>query len=163
MLKIIETFLICFLEPFMMIGAGLGIIGLRINIRKMILLSAISGLLAFVVRTFYAMNEIPLGTHTFIISFCFILLLKFIGKQRILDSTIATLISSILLLIGEGVVLMPLLKFLDLDVIKLIEKPGMTLVFALLSYIPIMLMFIVAYVLNISIIDIDSFNKTIEL
>lgn len=163
MLRVIEILLINFFEPFMMLGAGLGIIGLRINIRKMILISGISGLLAFGVREIYITNEVPLGTHTFILGFCYVLLLKFIGKQRMLNSIIAILISICLLLVGEGVVLMPLIKFLDLDVVNFFDKPGMTLVFASLSYIPIMLMFIVGYVFSISIIDIESFNKTIEL
>lgn len=163
MIWIIEILLTHLIEPFMMVGAGLGIIGLRIYIRKMILISVVSGFLIFGVRKIYAIYEIPLGTHTFILSLCFVLLLRFIGKQRVLDSIIAVLISIFLLLVGEGIVFMPIVKFLDLDVMKLIDKPGMTLIFQSLSYIPILLTFIVGYVFNISIIDIASLNKTIEL
>lgn len=159
MLLILEKILVHFTEPFFMIGAAFGILGIRINMKKMVLISSIYAILINIVRYIYIINGIPLGTHTFILGACFAMLLTFLGKQNILDSIIATLIGIGLLILGEGVFLFPVLRFFDIDPMSLEGELGVLFMVAYLAYIPLIIMFTICYGFKITIIDLNYFNE----
>jgi hypothetical protein len=158
-MDIAEKLLGHFIEAFLMTGAGLGLIGIRLKHKVIMWITIILGILIYGVRIFYIKNNIPLGTHIFILFICFIMLLRFIGKQRILDSMIAGLISFLLVLWGEGAFFFPVLKLFQFDPITLTSTPGGHLVGTLLSDFLLIIGFIIGYIFKITILDFKQFHE----
>ncbi|MCT4621087.1 MAG: hypothetical protein N4A62_17080 [Marinisporobacter sp.] len=158
-MDIIEKILSYFIEGFFMVGAGLALIGIRLDLKKIAIISIIHSLIVYGVRSFYIQNNIPFGTHMFILFICFIILIRLIGKQRILDSIIAGFISFLLLLWGEGVFFFPFLKLFKLDSQTLIFKLGGLLVGILLSDFLLIIGFFIGYVFKITLIDFNQFHE----
>ncbi|QXM07197.1 hypothetical protein [Crassaminicella indica] len=158
-MDIVERLASYCIECFFMIGAGLGLIGIRLKLRRIMLIAIVQGIIVHVVRAFYIKNNIPFGTHIFIIFMCYVILLVLIGKQRILDSIISGLISFLLLLWGEGVFLFPFLKLFQFDPATLMSRPGGTLIGMLLSDFLLIVGFLIGYVFKITIIDFKHFHE----
>ncbi|QZY54787.1 hypothetical protein [Crassaminicella profunda] len=158
-MDIVEKLLGHFIEAFLMTGAGLGLIGIRLKHKVIMWITIILGILIYGIRVFYIKNNIPFGTHIFILFICFIMLLRFIGKQRILDSMIAGLISFLLLLWGEGVFFFPVLKLFQFDPITLTSRPGGLLLATALSDVLLIIGFIIGYVFKITILDFKQFHE----
>lgn len=130
---IIEKLIMHFIEGFFMIGAGLGILGIRIRISVMMLIATIYGLITYGVRQLYIINNIPFGTHTFVLITFLILLLIFLGKQPFFISLIASLLSLMLVVIADGVILAPLLTYFKINPVIIANKPGGLLLAGLIS------------------------------
>lgn len=156
---VIERLLAYFIEGFFMIGAGLSMIGIHLEKRHMAWIACIFALIVHGIRTFYIINKIPFGTHTFILLLCFIIVLKYLGKQNIMDSIIAALISFSLLILGDGILLFPLLEFLQLDPITSAGKIGTRLLIIIVSNVFVVLAFSIGYVFKITIIDLRDFHE----
>ncbi|WP_129595870.1 hypothetical protein [Anaerophilus nitritogenes] len=158
-MMIVEKLLAHFMEIFLMLGAGLGVLGIRPNFKKMIRIGIVFSPIVYGIREIYIYYKIPFGTHIFILFICFILLIRIIGKQRILDSMIAGLISFSLLLWGEGFFLFPMLKIFCLDPNTLVFRPGGTLLAGFISDILLIIAFVVGYVFKITLIDFSYFHN----
>lgn len=158
-MEILEELLFYFIESFLMAGAGLGVIGIRLKFKNMILITIIHGLLIYGIRSFYIKSNIPFGTHTIILFICFIMELKFVGKQRVRDSIIAALINFLLIMWGDGVFLFPLLKLVKLDFNALMCKPGGIVLAGLLADTLLIIAFFIGYIFKITIIDFNHFNE----
>ncbi|TCO74378.1 hypothetical protein [Marinisporobacter balticus] len=161
-MQILEKIIVYFIECFLMVGAGLGLIGIRPKVKTMLLISIIQALLVYNIRILYIKNNIPFGTHTLLLLISFIILLKFIGKQRSLDSIIATLISFLLIMWGDGVFLFPLLRLLKLNPQTLMCKHGGLLLAGLLANLLLIITFFIGYILKITIIDFNHFHENNE-
>ncbi|KXG73685.1 hypothetical protein [Thermotalea metallivorans] len=153
------NFLLYFIEGFLMLGAGFGILGIRLSLQSMGLLSCLYSLLTYGVRQFYMIHKIPFGTHTFVILAVFILLIVVVGKQRVLDSIIALLVTLGLLFLGEGVFLFPILNFFKIDLLTITNNPLNFLLAGFFVYIPLVITFLIGYVFKITIIDFNSFKN----
>ncbi|KDR96314.1 hypothetical protein SAMN02745945_02395 [Peptoclostridium litorale DSM 5388] len=141
-----------------MAGAGLGMIGTRLKLSKMLIIASIYALAIHAVRTFYISNGIPFGTHLFILYAVYVILLKFIGKQHILKSLVATSISLLLILWGEGTFLIPLIQIIKFDPASIGVKLGATLTAVALTDIPLIIAFFVGYVFKFAPIDLEYFR-----
>lgn len=159
MLQVIEKTIVFLCEAFFLIGAGLGILGLRISIKKMLLISCIHAALIYLVRWIYVKNGVPFGSHTIILFTFLAMELRFIGNQRMLDSTIAVLMALGLLILGEGVILIPIVKLFELSPEFLLGQPGMTIVAGLLSYVPLIIVFVLSYFFRITVINLNQFRE----
>lgn len=146
------------IEAVLLSGAGLSIIGIRPKLKKIFLISALYVILALVIRSTYIKNSIPLGTHSMILFTGFCLLLIFVGKQKALNSIVATLIGAGLIFLGEGMVLIPLLNVLNLDPVTIFGRPEMFILAGILSNIPLIIVFVLGYVLKITLINFDKFK-----
>lgn len=154
----LEKLLAYGLEGFLMAGAGLGIIGTRLKLRKMLIIASIYALAIYAVRTFYILNGIPFGTHLFILQAVYIVLLKFVGKQHILDSLVATFVSFLLILWGEGTFLIPLIEVIKFDPASIGVQLGATLTAVVLTDIPLIITFIAGYVFKFAPINLAYFK-----
>lgn len=139
-----------------MIGAGLGVLGIRLKFRTMIGIASIYGLLVYGIRQFYIINKIPFGTHTYILIICFMLLLILLGKQRFFSSLVASLVSLFLLTIGDGIILLPLLNYLKINPVVIVTKPGGLLLAGLISNILLITTYIITYISKVQFINIDT-------
>ena len=151
-----------FMEGFLSLGAGLGALGIRMNLRLMGLLAILNSLITFGVRHLYIVYKIPFGTHTFLISGIFLLLIVFIGKQKFLDSIISVIFSVSLILLGELLFLFPILNFFKIDFPSLLTKPGGSLLAAFL-YIPVFTVFFFCYIRKFTIINLNKFKNVTRL
>ncbi|AOT68621.1 hypothetical protein [Geosporobacter ferrireducens] len=146
---IIERLIMHFMEGFFMIGAGLGVLGIRLKMPIMTAIACLYGLMTYSVRQFYIINKIPFGTHTFVLIACFVLLLMVLGKQTFFTSLSASLISLVLLIMADGVILAPALTYLRINPVTIATKPGGLLLAGLISNALLIVTFFITYVLKI--------------
>ncbi|MBF8983550.1 hypothetical protein IZY60_08370 [Lutibacter sp. B2] len=156
---ILEKLLSHFIEGFLMVGAGLGVIGIRLELRKMLLISSIYSSIVYGVRMLYILNNIPLGTHMIILIVCFIILCKIIGKQTSRDCIVASLISLLLLMWGDGITLIVVEKLCGINLATIYTKIGGYLLCGIISNTFLIITFFIAYIFKITIIDLSFFNK----
>lgn len=156
---VLEKLLSHFIEGFLMVGAGLGVIGIRLELRKMLLIASIQAIIVYGVRMFYILNNIPLGTHIIILIVCFTILYKIIGKQNSKDCIVASLINILLVMWGDGIVLLVVQKLCEIDLTTMSTKAGGYLSCGIMSNIFLIITFFIGYVFKITIIDLSSFNK----
>ncbi len=153
-MKALESIVAYSLEGFFMAGAGLSLLGLRLEIRKLIYIAIIYGCFVYSVRHIYALLEIPLGSHVFILMIIFTLLIIIIGKVNLITASLASLTSVLLIFWGEGVFLYPALIVLKIDIISLMNaNPGYTILAILISDTLLIIAFFIGYIFNISLLD----------
>ncbi|WP_432662379.1 hypothetical protein R9X47_17785 [Wukongibacter baidiensis] len=158
-MRFLELLIAHCMEGFLIVGAGLGIMNIRPKLSKIACLALIYGFLIFAVRKFYIMYEIPFGTHSFVLITLYAICLKYIGRQNWAAAIIAPLISFFLINIGEGMILYNGTKLLGITMEDIIHKPGFRLVGTILTDVPLIIVFITGYILNISVIDINRFTE----
>ena len=159
MLTIIEKLLAYFMESFFMFAVGLGCIGIKLKYSKILYMAGVFSLSIYGIRAFYLNNNIPLGTHAIILIVLLCLFLIFVGRQSLLNSIVATLISWSILTFGEGVFLIPFVQFIHLELFSMLNEPGATLLAVFLADIPLIIIFIVTYIFKITLIPLDLFSK----
>ena len=156
---IIEKSLSHFIEAVLVLNVGLGCIGIRLKLTKVFWMGVLFSVFIQNLRSYYLQNNIPLGTHSIILLISACLLLTFIGKQTLLNSIVAILISWSILIFGEGVFLIPFLHFVRLDLFSILDRPGATLFATILADIPLIIIFIITYIFKITLIPLDLFSK----
>ncbi|MFZ5967004.1 MAG: hypothetical protein ACOYVK_07490 [Bacillota bacterium] len=156
----IELLIGAYIEVFLMVGGGLGLIGIRPKLSRIAVMAGIMGAIVVGVRNFYIYNKIPFGTHSFILMVFMTTIIHKIGKQTFLDSTVATLASFLLLFWGEGVFFFPILKFLHFDPFTTMGAPGMRLLGILLSDVLLIIAFVMCYLFKVTLIDLKKFHYT---
>lgn len=159
----IESLVLFFIEGFLILGAGLGALGIRLNLRHMGLLSFLYTLVTYGTRSFYTLYKLPFGTHTFIILGVFAILIVFIGKQKLLDSILSQIIGLSLLLLGESFFLFPILNFLNIDLASLMAKTGGIFLLGCFVYLPLIITFFICYVLRFTVINMNHFKNVHRL
>jgi hypothetical protein len=152
-------FLAFFMEGFLMTGAGLGSLGIRIKIPTISWIAVLYGLETYIVRDIYRANNIPFGTHTFFILGIYLLLLIFIAKRNVFESLIATLIGWGLIAFGEVGFLFPVSSFMHWNLHSLMDIPGGMILASVMGHIPMLIMFFIVYVRKMTIIDFSRFEE----
>jgi predicted membrane protein len=156
------TLFVYFIEGFLMLGAGLGALGIRLNLRLMGLLAFLHSVITYGIRHLYAIFKIPLGTHTFLILGICVVFIVLIGKQKFWDSIIAVIFSLSLILVGESFFLFPILNFFKIDFPNLLTTPGGALLAGSL-YIPVFIVFFFCYILKFTVINLSNFKNVTRL
>jgi hypothetical protein len=161
MVGVIKLELLCFIyfEGFFMIGAGLGMIGIRLRLRRILLIGMTYGSIVYIIRQLYIFYHIPFGSHTLIFGICLAVLMKVMGRQGIFDGIIASLISFILLLWGEGTFLYPFLKYFQFNQDTLLARPGGLFLAGILSDLFLIMTFFITYVFKVTILDLNYFRR----
>lgn len=154
-MRIIEILFSAIMEGFFIVGAGLSVIGIRPKLYKIAFIGAVCGLFAYGVRLVYETSSIALGAHSFILIVLYIAILRWVGRQNWASAIIAPLISFFLINIGEGIILFNVVKLFDISISDILNKPGFRLIGTILTDIPLIIVFIMGYILNISLIDIN--------
>ncbi len=158
MAKNVLLFFVC-LEGFLMTGAGLGMIGIRLRLRRILLIGIIYGFIVYVIRQLYIFYHVPFGSHALILGICLAVLMKVMGRQGIFDSIIASLISFILLFFGEGFFLIPLLAYFKFDPNTLVTSSWTLLLAGVISDLFLILIFFITYVFKVTILDLNYFRR----
>lgn len=153
-------FLLYYIEGFCMIVSGISVFNLPLGFKKINMISIFHALLTYSIRRFYAIYHIPFGTHSFIIWFILFLMIKYVLQFSWLQSMVSTLIGIGLLLLGEGVFFLPMMKFLGIDLITMSQKALSFIVIASLAYIPMMLVIIITYIAKRPMINIKELEDT---
>lgn len=151
-----------FIESFLFMGSGLSLIGVKASLVKIAYMGGASGLVAYGIRKLYEIYGIPLGTHSFIIIILLIAILKFIGKQNWAISIVAPLASFLLLSVGEGIFMFNIFRLLNIDLKEMMVNHNARLLGTFLTSIPLAIVFILGYVFNISVIDLNRLTKDEE-
>lgn len=158
---IFERLLSAAVEGFLMSGVGLGVLGIRLKIVKLIAIAFLYSSFVYGIRETYMLLGIKLGTHLFFVMIFMVVLFKYIGKQSILDGVLATLINIAVVLFGETVFLIPFLTYLGIDVNKLFALPHAFLIGTVIYLLPLILLFVVVYIKKITLININILAENI--
>lgn len=153
---IIQKIVSSFIEGILVGGVGPGALGTRIHIKKILFIACIHAPMVYLIRQVYDWLQIPLGTHVFFIMVEQLLLLRFIGKQKMLDSIIATLINTGIILFGEVTFLIPFLKIIGVDMETLFQHPFAYSIAVLIAFLPFMIAFIIVYICKVTLIDLNN-------
>lgn len=130
----IEGLMSVFLETLIVITTGLMVTGNgEWKFKLFLKLAVISWILNSLVRMFYELFGVPLGTHTIIISITMIIVLRYVGKFTWFRSSVSILISFVLLFLGEGLVFYNSLRLLNMSFEELFSITGGRLIGQLLT------------------------------
>ncbi len=152
--------MICMLiDSFLTISVGLASMRIYRSLKDLSLMTVVLGSLTFLLRWSYVKLNIPLGYHTFFIIILMILVMKIIGREKLLVGLFASLISMILLLIGEGFVLYNILRLFDTTLNNLLSYNGGRIIGTLLTNTLLIIGFILFYVRKKYIFDVNVFLK----
>lgn len=151
------------IESFLIVGAGLSIIGIRLKVQRLIIIALILGSLTYGIRMFYETYKIPLGTHTFIIIIILTVILKILTKQKLTTSIIAVLISYLLITLGEGIFMYNVFRLFNITMEDMLSNGNVRFLGTMLTNIPLIIVFIIGYVYKKSIIDINYLNEKEEV
>ncbi len=159
-MMVIEQLLEHMMEGFLMAGAGLSIFGIKLEYKKLISIGIVYGIIIYIVRWFYIRNKIPLGTHSIILGVMLVLIIRYLGNQNYLMSILATLMSYIFLIWGEMTVSIPIMKLFIKNPKIIGAKLGHYIVGGALTCTFLMVLFVVCYIFNITIIDLSDLDNT---
>lgn len=162
-MELLILFISVFVECFLIAGAGLSIVGIRLKVQKLLVLTLIFGFLTYGVRMFYETYNIPLGTHSFVIIIIFMIILKFFTNQKLTTSIIAVLISFLLITLGEAIFMYNVFRFFNIDMEDMLSNANIRTLGTLLSNIPLIIVFIIGYVCRISIVDLNDLTEKEEV
>lgn len=162
-MRFVELLIAHWIEGFLFIGAGVGIINIRPKISNLTLLGVIVALTTLGVRFLYETCNIPFGTHSFVLLSIDAVILKFFGKQKWDAAIIAVLVSFLLLTLGEGVFMFNIFKLLNISIEDMLYRPGFRFMGTILSCIPVIVVFIATYIFKFSIIDLNRFSENEEI
>lgn len=162
-MRLLELLTAYWIEGFLIVGAGLSIMNIRLKLSKVAYMAVMCSLVIFGVRKVYEIYSIPYGTHSFIIVFLQILILKYIGKQNWGVAAIAPLITFFLINVGESIFMFNIIKLLNIPIEDILFKTGFMFLGTILSNIPLLVVFILGYGFKIHIIDINRFIEKEEI
>jgi len=156
-MRFLELFVSYWIEGFLIIGAGLSIMNIRLKLSKMTYIAILFSLVIIGVRKGYEICGIPYGTHSFIIVCLQIIILKYIGRQNWGVSVIAPLMTFFFINVGENIFMFNIINLLNITIEDILFKPGFMFLGTILSNIPLLILFIVGYIFKMHIIDINRF------
>lgn len=159
----LEKIITTFIEIFLMSATGLAMLGIRLKVSKIFSISCIFVPIVLLIRYLYISNGVPFGTHTFIIGVFFALTLKVIGKQRILDAILASLLGLMLITWSEGIFLAPMLNYFQMDPVTLSLKPGILILAGLISNVLLIVGFMLSYIFKITFFDMNPIKEKEEI
>lgn len=162
-MRFVELLIAHWLESFLFIGAGLGIINIRPRFSNLAFLGVLFALATLGVRFLYETCNIPFGTHSFVILSIDAIILKLFGKQKWDAAIIAVLVSFLLLTLGEGVFMFNVFKLLNISIEDMLYKLGFRLFGTILSCIPVIIVFIATYIFKFSIIHLNRLSENEDI
>lgn len=162
-MRFVELLIAHWLESFLFIGAGLGIINIRPRFSNLAFLGVLFALTILVVRELYEIYNIPYGTHSFVVLMIYTIILRFIGKQKWVTAIISILISFLLITLGEGVFMFNIFKLLNISIEDMLYEPGFRLFGTILSCIPVIIVFIATYIFKFSIIHLNQLSENEDI
>lgn len=81
---------------------GMALIGIRLNLKQTVMVGLLQGLLVYLVRGIYTINQWPLGTHTVLNLLGLIIILRLVGRRNWGASAVAGLVGFIILILSES-------------------------------------------------------------
>lgn len=103
--------------------AGMGLLGIKTDTRKVIKIGILHGLAVFVIRALYKIFGIPFGTHTLILVFVMAFLISRFILLPFGISLTASLLGIVTLLLGESLLMPFFFKMLQMPVEDIWANP----------------------------------------
>lgn len=134
---------------------GLSLLGIKLNMKKVITIGLIHGLMIFLVRGSYKTLGIPFGTHTLILLFIIVFLFVKIGRVRPGVAVNAALLGIVLLVLGEAVTMPFFYKAMNMPVEEIWMNPWTHIMAGYAGNSLIILMAIITSRTNFSLLKLD--------
>ncbi len=152
-------FLWYMVEGMIVSFTGMGMVGVRLNLKQCVIAGVLQGLVVWLVRGIYTINNIPFGTHTFFNLMGLAIILYFVGRRGWGVSMVAALLGFIILILSESLMLPKLWEFLQMTMEQVFANAWVHIA---MGYIGDWLLFIVAALLLItkkSLINVDDLQR----
>lgn len=135
---------------------GLSLLGIKLNLKRVIPIGLTHGLMIFLVRGIYKTLEIPFGTHTLILIFTMVTLLVKIGRIRPGIAVNAALLGIVLLVLGEAVTMPFFYKAMNMPVEQIWINPWTHILAGYVGNSLIILMALITSRTNFSLLKLDN-------
>ena len=153
-------FLLFIEEAALMVFLGLGLLGYRIPLRKLFVISIIQGILIYLTRSLYILFEAPIGTHSIILIFTMVLLLRYIAGISSGVALAATLLGVSIIGLGDSLLSIPLMERLaDSAFVAFRENIFKQVFYGYLSLTFLILLVVVNAITGFKLIDIPRLEK----
>lgn len=126
---------------------GLALIGIRLSWKQFLSIGILQGLVVYLVRGFYALNNIPFGTHTFLAMVGLIIILKVIARKSWGISSVAALLGFVVTILSEGLMFPIILKYMTMTYESIVMNVWRHI---MMGYCGSWLLFLVAIYLGIT-------------
>lgn len=147
-----------YIEGFLMTLSGLYLFNLPIKMKRVCIVSALHAFFTYIVRGVFLLYHFPFGTHSLIIWFLLFLAIKNILKLSWLQSMLVTLMGIGLLLFGEGVFLLPIMKFLGVDMVTMSQNVKTILLATVVTDIPMLFTIFISSKIKNPLIDLGDLD-----
>lgn len=142
-------------EAFLLISSALGLLGIKINPRRIIASSLVLSAIVEIARHYF----LEMGLHTPIILLAFVVILILIFHLSIIGAIIGCFLSFFLLIAGESLVATPILRLTKIPYQLTLTNPWLYLMFGWLSASFLLIATISSHIFSFSLIriaDIDN-------
>lgn len=103
-----------FVEAALLGYVGLALIGYRLTRKQFCQVGVAQGLIVYTVRSISDLLGFNPGSHTVLVMVCLIVVLRLVTHQRWALCSVASMLAFIILYVSEGLLMPPLLNYLDL-------------------------------------------------
>lgn len=146
--KELITFLLFYIQVSSAeIYVGLGLLGVKPGLKKILTIGLIHAFTMFIVRYTYSVLEIPLGSHSLFSILSFTIASRYIAKIGWGLATAATLIGNIATVFSEALLLPVFLKYMNITGEQLLSNLWLHVIG---GYFGSILIFVLAVVVRIS-------------
>lgn len=136
---------------------GLGLLGIRIDFRKIIRIGIFHGLTVYWVRGIYKILEIPFGTHTLILAIIMSIFISRIGRLRWGIGLTASLLGIVLLMLGESLVLPNFHKILNISLEEMWSNPWTHVLAGYVGDILLLFLALLIFITNFALVRVRDY------
>lgn len=111
-------FLFYMIEGALVGFIGMALIGFRMNLKQFVLVGVLQGIVVYLVRGIYTINDLRLGTHTAFNLIGLVLVLYLVTRKSLGSCLVSSLLGIIIVIFSEVLTLPMLYTFLNTTVEK---------------------------------------------
>lgn len=147
--------IMAFVESSCLITVGLSLLGTRLSIHRLTLMSVVLLVATLSIRRIYYVYDITLGTHSFILLIIEVIIIVFIGKQSIIKGVMSSLLSYLVLIVMESIIICNLYYIFSVQPSFEYNDYFAKSIVSMVTNIPLLILLYYSYIKGFSIINLS--------
>lgn len=147
--------IMAFVESSCLITVGLSLLGTRLSIHRLTLMSVVLLIATLSIRRIYYVYDITLGTHSFILLIIEVIIIVFIGKQSIIKGVMSSLLSYLVLIVIESIIICNLYYIFSVQPSFEYNDYFAKSIVSMVTNIPLLILLYYSYIKGFSIINLS--------
>lgn len=147
--------IMAFVESSCLITVGLSLLGTRLSIHRLTLMSVVLLVATLSIRRIYYVYDITLGTHSFILLIIEVIIIVFIGKQSIIKGVMSSLLSYLVLIVIESIIICNLYYIFSVQPSFEYNDYFAKSIVSMVTNIPLLILLYYSYIKGFSIINLS--------